>query len=144
MTADGLKVGVIPAVSDRLVHPDHPLSLAYLGDAVWELYARHYLLARGFTNPHDLQRRSVSYVSAKAQAAVLDRLMPQLTEAERDIVRRGRNAKAKTIPRNTPVHTYRHSTAAEALIGHLYATDQLARLTQLMAQAFEMAETAHD
>lgn len=140
MTAEVLKVGVINSDNDRPVRIDHPLSLAYIGDAVWELYVRHYLLARGLVKPNDLQKQSVRFVSAKAQASVLGELLPRLTEAERDIVRRGRNAKSKTAPKNAAVLDYRHSTAVEALVGYLYLTDQLKRLAQLMEWVFDIAD----
>lgn len=140
MTEERPKLGVVGPDENLAARTDHPLSLAYIGDAVWELYVRHHLLACGFTKPHDLQRQSVRFVSAKAQARVLEKLMTDLTEEERDVVRRGRNAKSKTSPKNTAVLDYRHSTAAEALIGHLYLTNHLERLTELMARAFEIVE----
>lgn len=138
------KLGVIPSDSERVICTDHPLTLAYVGDAVWELYVRHHLVACGFVKPHDLQKRSIHYVSARAQAHVLNQLLPKLTEAERDVVRRGRNAKSKTVPKNTAILEYRHSTGIEALVGHLYLTDQITRLAQLMTWVFEAVESKGD
>lgn len=135
-----LKVGVIAPDKSGSVRVDHPLSLAYIGDAVWELYVRHYLLVRGIVKPHELQQRSVQFVSATAQANVLQKLLPELTDEEQDIVRRGRNAKSKTAPKNTAILDYRHSTAIESLIGFLYLTDRLQRLAQLMEQVFDIIE----
>ncbi len=98
------------------------LALAYIGDAVYEVYVRRHLLAGGSVRPHELHRRAVRYVSARAQARVILALLDEgvLTEEEKDIVRRGRNAKSGTIPKNTDVQTYRHSTAFEALIGYQF------------------------
>lgn len=141
MTSDARKIGVVSTDDERPVRIDHPLSLAYLGDAVWELYVRHHLLASGTVRPHDLQKQSIRFVSAKAQAAALKQLLPKLTEEERDVVRRGRNAKSKTSPKNTTVLDYRHSTAIEALVGFLYLTDQISRLTELMEWVIETVES---
>jgi ribonuclease III family protein len=115
------------------------LALAYMGDAVYETYVRHHLLHQGKTKPNHLHKEATRYVSAKAQAAILFYLMEQeiLTEEERAIVKRGRNAKSGTVPKNTDVQTYRYSTAFEALIGYLYAKHDRARLEELVAAAFE-------
>lgn len=120
---------------------DRPLALAYVGDAVWELYVRRYLLSQGFLKPGAWQKQAVRYVSAKAQAFILQQLGPVLTETERDVVRRGRNVKSKSVPKHSTVLEYRHSTAFEALIGYLYETNQKARLAQLVEQAFKVNET---
>ncbi|HET7616602.1 MAG TPA: ribonuclease III domain-containing protein, partial [Bacillales bacterium] len=95
------------------------LTLAYIGDAVLELYVRRHLLEEGLTKPNDLHHRAVKYVSAEAQASVLYRLLDSgtLNEAETAVVRRGRNAKPSTVPKNTEVQTYKYGTAFEALIG---------------------------
>lgn len=144
MTAKINKVGVVPDDSKRTIRIDHSLALAYVGDAVWELYVRHHLLARGIVKPRDLQKRSTYYVSAKAQARALNELLPKLTEAERDVVRRGRNAKSRTVPKNAAILDYRYSTAIEALVGYLYLTDQIVRLEELMVWVFETVESKGD
>ena len=141
MKDGALKVGVIAPDEGRAVRVDHPLTQAYIGDAVWELYVRHHLVARGIVKPHELQRRSIQFVSATAQANVLQKLLPELTEEEQDIVRRGRNAKSKTAPKNAAILDYRHSTAVESLIGFLFLTDRLERLAQLMERVFHIIET---
>lgn len=140
MTDESLKLGVVTTDKPHSVRTDRPLSLAYIGDAVWELYVRHHLLASGWIKPNDLQKQSVRFVSAKAQATVLEKLMPLLTDEEQDIVRRGRNAKSKTAPKNAAVLDYRHSTAVEALIGYLYLTDDAERLNELMQTVFDIVE----
>ncbi|CAM3937235.1 Mini-ribonuclease 3 [Mesobacillus zeae] len=118
------------------------LALAYMGDAVFEQYVRHYLLQSGKVRPNKLHREATKYVSAKAQARVLHKMMNQemLSEEEKAVVRRGRNAKSGTVPKNTDVQTYRYSTAFEALIGFLYLGNSTSRLEELMSKALELAE----
>jgi ribonuclease III family protein len=115
----------------------NPLLLAYLGDAVYELYVRYHLLAKGIVRPQDLQKEATKYVAAVAQARVYRQIESTLAEAERDIVRRGRNAKSGSVPKNTKVSDYRYSTGIEALIGHLYLSNDPYRLTQLMQLILE-------
>lgn len=98
------------------------LALAYIGDAIFEVYVRHHLLKQGFTKPNDLHKKSSRIVSAKSQAEILFFLQNQsfFTEEEEAVLKRGRNAKSGTIPKNTDVQTYRYSTAFEALLGYLF------------------------
>jgi ribonuclease-3 family protein len=109
-----------------------PLVLAYLGDAVYETYVRQYVISQPNHRPNHLHRESVRYVSNKAQSKVLELWMPQLTEEEVDIVKRGRNAKSGSVPKNADVLEYRHSTAFECLIGYLYYRGSYERLQELM------------
>lgn len=110
----------------------NPLLLAYIGDAVYELYVRYHLLARGIVRPDELQRSAVAYVSASAQAEAVRRTKEMLTEEERNILRRGRNAKSGSMPRRTSPADYRTSTGLEALVGYWYLTGQSERLHQMM------------
>lgn len=118
------------------------LALAYMGDAVFEFYVRRRLLEKGSVKPHFLHREATLYVSAKAQASVIHRLLDSgmLTENEIAVVKRGRNAKSGTIPKNTDVQTYRYSTAFEALIGYLYLTGEHERLKEIIMAAFHLVE----
>ncbi len=112
----------------------HPLALAYMGDALQEVFVRQYLLSQPNHKPNHMHREATRYVSAKAQAKALERLMPVLTEEESDVVKRGRNAKSGAAPKNTDVLVYRHSTGLECLFGYLYyqgRTDRLQELLQL-------------
>lgn len=117
-------------------------ALAYIGDAVLELYIREHLLTQGEVRPQSLHHRSTLYVSAKAQASVLHELTKRqfFTEEEQAVLRRGRNAKLGTIPRNTDVHTYRYSTAFEALIGYHYLLKHDERTNAIMAKLIEVVE----
>jgi ribonuclease-3 family protein len=113
----------------------HPLALAYLGDAVYEVYIRQYLLSLTNHRPHHLHRTATRFVSAKAQAKALQGWMEHLSEEELDIVKRGRNAKSGSVPKNADVLEYRHSTAFECLIGYLYYRQRFERLRVLMDMA---------
>ncbi|NBI30330.1 Mini-ribonuclease 3 [Chengkuizengella marina] len=110
----------------------NPLVLAYLGDAIYDTYIRMYLISRSHHKPNHLHHEATKFVSAKAQAQYLKIWLPHLSEEEQDIVRRGRNAKSASIPKNADVLDYRHSTAFECLIGYLYYKQQHDRLSQLL------------
>ena len=100
--------------------------LALLGDAVFSLYIREEILKLGINNSKKFQAKSVEYVSAKGQVKILEELTQKkiLTEEELDIVKRGRNNKKESHPKNTEIITYKLSTGFEALIGHLYLTNK--------------------
>ena len=100
--------------------------LALLGDAIFSLYIREELLKQGINNPKKLQAKSVEYVSAKGQVKILNELIEQniLTEEELDIVKRGRNNKKESHPKNTEIITYKLSTGFEALLGDLYLNNK--------------------
>jgi ribonuclease-3 family protein len=110
----------------------NPLVLAYIGDAIYEVFIRQYMVSMPNHRPHHLHKQASQFVSARAQARALTEWLPHLTEAEIDIVKRGRNAKSGSVPRNADVLDYRHSTAFECLIGFLYYEKQFERLNVLM------------
>jgi ribonuclease III family protein len=118
------------------------LALAYMGDAVYEVYVRRHLLQSGKVKPNLLHREGTTYVSAKAQCQVLFRMMDEnlLSEEELAVVKRGRNAKSGTVPKNTDVQTYHYSTAFEALMGYLYLTEETERLEELIIKSFSFVE----
>ena len=119
------------------------LDLAYYGDAVYEVYIRQHLLAKGIRKPFRLQQMAKSYVSAKAHAALFA-LMEEdefLTEEELEYFKRGRNANSHTKAKNTDVVTYRISTGFEALIGYLAASEQDERLEEIIAWVYEQVES---
>ncbi len=133
----------LPAVIAPVVPPDTPVNLlnpvvlAYVGDAVFEVYIRQRLVAGRSRKPHELHRAATRYVSAAAQAKLLQRWHSHLTEEEADIVRRGRNTKSGQPPRNADSADYRQATALECLIGYLYYRGEKERLEQLIGLAFE-------
>lgn len=110
------------------------LALAYMGDAVFEVYVREHLLQNGKVRPNLLHKEATKYVSAKAQASIIRYLLEEqlLTDEEVAVVMRGRNAKSGTVPKNTDVQTYRYGTAFEALIGYLYLLKREERLEELV------------
>lgn len=119
----------------------HPIVLAYIGDAVYELNIRHYLLSKSNHRPDHLHKTATRYVSAHAQSAALEHLMPLLSEKEADIVKKGRNAKSGSAPKRADILTYRHSTAFECLLGYLYCAGQFERLRELMQSAVAAIES---
>lgn len=114
-----------------------PLVLAYVGDAVHELYIRTLLLSQGNAPVHKLHKRSIAYVKAKAQSDTIHRLMELLTAEEQDVVRRGRNAKSGTIPKNADVTEYKYATGFETLLGYLYIKEDYTRLLELLKLSTE-------
>lgn len=109
-----------------------PLVWAYIGDAVYELYVREYLINSSKMNNHKLHLEAIKYVKANAQAKILEKLMPDLTEEEKNIVRRARNTQNHHLPKNANVTEYMYATAFEGLIGYLYLTKQEERLKQIL------------
>lgn len=109
-----------------------PLTWAYVGDSVYELFVRTHLVNKTKLKPHKLHIESIKYVKAKAQAEILKKVENYLTEDEKNIVRRGRNAENHHLPKNANIEEYMYSTAFEALIGYLYLCKQDERLKEIM------------
>lgn len=115
-----------------------PLTWAYVGDAIYELYIRTYLTNTTNLKPHELHIKSIRYVKAKAQSKLLQQLEEILTEEEKDIVRRGRNTQTHHIAKNATVQDYMYATAFESLIGYLYLTKQDDRLREILDKITEI------
>ncbi len=109
-----------------------PLTWAYIGDCVYELYIRTKLVDTTKLKPHELHINSIKYVKAKAQAETLKKLNEILTDEEKEIVRRGRNTQTHHIAKNATMQDYMYATAFEALIGYLYLTKQDERLFEII------------
>jgi len=109
-----------------------PLVWAYIGDCIYELYIRMSLVNSTNLNPHKLHVESIKYVKAKAQAETLSRIYDSLTDEEKEIVRRGRNAEAHHLPKNAELIDYKYATAFEALIGYLYLSKHDNRLKEIL------------
>ena len=109
-----------------------PVVLAYIGDAVYELLCRCYVVNEGPHKIRDIHRQTVGMVHAHHQAVVLHQVQEQLTELEKDVVRRGRNVKSH-VPRHADPQEYRLSTGLESLFGYLYLSGQQERLEKLFA-----------
>ena len=114
------------------------ISLAYMGDAVFDVYVREYLINKGIAKVEDLQKWAVKYVSAKSQCKILNYLIDSnfLSEEEIDIVKRGRNYKRYSHPKNTDIITYKMSTGFECLIGYLYLSKQIDRMNNIINYIF--------
>lgn len=110
------------------------LVLAYLGDCIYENYVRHFLINKKIANVNDLQTASINYVSAKAQAKFLNELMNVdfFNDKELSVIKRARNYKSNSHPKNTDILTYKHATALEAVIGYLDLTDNKNRIDEIM------------
>ncbi len=119
----------------------NPVTLAFLGDAVYTLWVRQKLVERADAKPSDLQRTAAQIVSARGQSAFLERVLPMLTQEEEEIFRRGRNAKKPTKSKNASVADYSRSTGFEAVLGFLHVTGQTERIDELLAQTDESVFT---
>ena len=121
--------------SEVEVNTMSPLTWAYVGDAVYELYVRVNLVNSTNMKPHKLHIESIKYVRAGAQAEILKKIEDKLTEKEKKIVKRGRNAENHHLPKNATVQEYMYSTGFEALIGYLYLTKQDERLKEILKES---------
>ena len=119
------------------------LALAYMGDAVYEQAIREHLLRSGRVKPNVLHKEATRYVSAKSQAAVLKEMLATefLTEEEQAIMRRGRNAKSGSVPKNTDVGTYKSSSGYEAVLGYLYLLEKTERIARIIAESIRIIES---
>ncbi|WP_024781813.1 Mini-ribonuclease 3 [Streptococcus mutans] len=121
------------------------IALAFEGDAIYSTYIRKHLIFQGFTKPNQLHRKTTRYVSAKAQAMLITKILEAqlLSEKEEDIYRRGRNADSHTKAKNTDVVTYKMSTGFEAVMGYLHMTEQIERLEELIDWCIQTVENEY-
>ena len=124
------------AKSEEEVNMLSPLTWAYVGDCIFELYIRTNLVNKSKLKPHKLHIETIKYVKAKAQADFLKSIEDKLSEKEHDIVRRARNTQNHHLPKNADPADYMYATAFEGLVGYLYLTKQDNRLKEI----FEMVE----
>ena len=114
-----------------------PLTWAYIGDAVYELHIRGYLIETTKAKPNKLHKEAIKYVKAQAQAKILNKIHENLTEEEKDIVRRTRNTQNYHLPKNADLQDYMYATAFEGLIGYLYLDKQEDRLQEILQKCTE-------
>ena len=112
-------------------------ALAYLGDAVIELYVRERLVEAGYSTSASLNQKSLDYVRAGAQARAMQKILPLLTEQEQAIFRRGRNMGHGNVPKGATVAEYRSATGMEVLAGYLHLSEQRKRLCELLDAAYD-------
>jgi ribonuclease-3 family protein len=113
------------------------LGFAHIGDAVYELLVRSWLCEAGKSTSAGLHRATVALVRAQAQAKAAEKLLPGLTEAERTLYRRGRNARVHSVPRNAGLSAYHAATGLETLFGWLYLKGEKARISELFSRIME-------
>ncbi len=117
---------------EQRINNMNPLTWAYIGDAVYELYIRENLIENTNLKPHKLHIEAVKKVKAGAQSEILQKIEEKLTEDERDIIRRTRNTKNHHLPKNSNVKEYMYATAFEGLIGYLYLMGKEERLKEIL------------
>lgn len=117
-----------------MIDCNNVLVLAYIGDAIYEVYIRNYLIKKNIVKVDKLQKEAVKYVSAKSQRVFLEKLINQnfFNQEEIDIIKRSRNHKGNRHPKNTDIITYKYATAFEAIIGYFYLTNNK-KLDEMMA-----------
>ena len=116
-----------------------PLTLAYIGDAIYDLVIRTVVVERANRSANELHKKTTRYVKAEAQAAIIMALAEELTLEEEAVYKRGRNAKSHTMAKNASMAAYRKATGFEALMGYLYLTGQNERILYLIKQGIKLA-----
>lgn len=117
-----------------------PLSLAYIGDAVYDVIIRTMVISKGNMSVNKYHKMTTEYVKAEAQAKLAHAIEPDLTEEELSVYKRGRNAKSVSTAKNASVIDYRTATGFEALMGYLYLNDQDTRIIDLLAMGLERVQ----
>lgn len=124
--------------SEQDIRTYSPLTLAYIGDCVYEIIVRTVVVERGNRSPQSLHKTVTKFVKAETQCELFQMLQGELTEEELAVMRRGRNAKSFTTAKNASVGDYRRASGVEALFGYLYLTGQTGRAIRLLKKGFEM------
>lgn len=120
-----------PTVTDDQIHKISTLALAHIGDGVFELLTRSFLVTGGILTSKNLHQKTISCVKATAQAKFCELILDQLTEEELAVFTRGRNAKPKCVPKSASHADYAKATALEALFGYLYLKERYDRINEL-------------
>lgn len=134
----GLSAGGIDSffeITDKDIRSFSPLTLAYIGDAVYEIVIRTIVVEKGNAPVNKLHHKASSLVKASAQREAMEKIMPLLTEEEEAVYKRGRNAKSYTSAKNADIIDYRIATGFEALMGFLYLKGKNERILELVKQA---------
>lgn len=117
-----------------------PLTLAYIGDGVFDLIIRSIVVGKGNTSANQLHRQTSKIVKAASQSAMVEKILPHLTKEEEAVYRRGRNAKSGTIAKNATMADYRRATGFEAVMGYLYLKNDFSRMIELVKIGMEESE----
>lgn len=122
------------AVREADVRAYSPLTLAYIGDAVYDIIIRTVVVGRSNRPANELHKKTSSLVKAETQALLVETLLPRLSEEEAAVYKRGRNAKSYTSAKNATIADYRKATGFEALVGYLYLQDRTGRVLELVRE----------
>lgn len=117
-----------------------PLTLAYIGDSIYDLVIRTLVVCQGNCPANKLHKNASALVKASAQAEMIEKIMPLLTDEEKQIYKRGRNAKSYTMAKNATMLDYRKATGFEALMGYLYLENQMHRMIDLVKEGIRSLE----
>ncbi|MCT4618552.1 MAG: Mini-ribonuclease 3 [Marinisporobacter sp.] len=117
-----------------------PLVLAYIGDAVYEVYIREYIVYKYGGNVNKLHKLATKFVKAGAQAKIAHALESEISEKEWNLIKRGRNQKSGTVPKNADLADYKYATGFEALIGYLHLMGNTDRIKEIIKRAVEIIE----
>ncbi len=128
------------AIADVDIRTYSPLTLAYIGDGIFDVVIRSIVVGRGNTPVNQLHHKTSHIVKAHSQAMMAEVLLDEMADTEKDIYRRGRNAKSHTMAKNATVMDYRSATGFEALMGYLYLTDEMDRILELISIALERCD----
>ncbi|MBW6410359.1 Mini-ribonuclease 3 [Clostridium weizhouense] len=133
---DDLKVKEFSKDKARMLNP---LQLALIGDGVYEIFIRTYILSENESlNANKMHKKAIRYVKAQGQALIMHNIESLLTEEELGVYKRGRNAKSPTVPKNADVRDYRMATGFEALVGYLYLIGNKERLEFILSKSIEV------
>jgi len=114
-----------------------PLTLAYIGDGIYDLIIRTLVVSKGNQKVNHMHRETSEMVKAAAQSEMIEILLPELTEKETEVYKRGRNAKSATMAKNATMADYRRATGFEALMGYLYLNNEMERILYLIKVALD-------
>ena len=128
------------SLDEPTVRMMNPLKLAYLGDALFEVYIRNYLINEVVLTPHEMSKKAIKYVKASSQAKLVMGIKDALTDEEWSLVKRGRNQKSATVPKNALLSDYKYATGFEALIGYLYLLGREERLIEIVTMGIHFLE----
>ena len=125
-------------LTEQEVRSYSALAFAYIGDSVYDLIIRTMITSKGNNRPNKYHQQVIQYVNANAQTRMMDKIKPLLTEEEKTMFRRGRNAKSISCAKNQSHHDYRIATGFETLIGYLYMTGQMGRIMELVSVGLDI------
>ncbi|SJZ92043.1 Mini-ribonuclease 3 [Garciella nitratireducens] len=132
------------SLKEKEVKSLNPLILAYIGDAIYEVSVRKYLIQSKKKSVNQLHKTAIQFVKAKSQSCIIHYMMDNLTPEEQMIVKRGRNSKSQTVPKHANISDYRYATGFEALIGYLYLIGEEKRLVNILAKSIEFIQNELD